>query len=110
MAAYVKDPLCTYRFTLNGYYNLFYSIHMLSDEEILDKMPKNLPVFLVAGEDDPVGNAGKSVKKVYEQFKRLGMKDVTLKLYPQDRHEILNEVDREDVYRDIFHWMEYMRA
>ena len=83
---------------------------MLSDEEILDRMPKNLPVFLVAGEDDPVGNAGKSVKKVYEQFKRLGMKDVTLKLYPQDRHEILNEVDREDVYKDIFQWMEYMRA
>lgn len=110
VAAYVKDPLCTYRFTLNGYYNLFYSIHMLSDEEILDRMPKNLPVFLVAGEDDPVGNAGKSVKKVYEQFKRLGMKDVTLKLYPQDRHEILNEVDREDVYKDIFQWMEYMRA
>lgn len=110
VAAYVKDPLCTYRFTLNGYYNLFYSIHMLSDEEILAKMPKNLPIFLVAGEDDPVGNAGESVKKVYEQFKRLGMKDVTLKLYPQDRHEILNEVDREDVYWDIFHWMEYMRA
>ena len=73
-------------------------------------MPKNLPVFLVAGEDDPVGNAGKSVKKVYEQFKRLGMKDVTIKLYPKDRHEILNEVDREDVYQDIFHWLEYMRA
>lgn len=109
VSAYLKDPLCTYRFTLNGYYNLFYSIQMLSDREVLKRMPEHLPVFLVAGEDDPVGNAGKSVKQVYEQFLDLGMKDVTIKLYPQDRHEILNETDREEVYQDILRWMEYMR-
>lgn len=109
VSTYVKDPLCTYRFTLNGYYNMFYSIHMLSEQDILRKMPQELPVFFVAGEEDPVGNSGKGVTKVYEQFLQLGMKHVQMKLYTQDRHEILNETDREDVYRDLYNWMEQNR-
>ena len=109
VAAYVKDPWCSFRFTLNGYYNLFYSIHMLSDEEILDRMPKDLPVLFVSGDQDPVGQFGKGVQKVCDTFRRKGMKDVTCRFYKDDRHEILNEIDREQVYEDIFRWMEYNR-
>lgn len=102
---YKKEKLCNFRFTLNGYYNLFYSIYTLSLERYLSGMPKDLPVFFVAGQDDPVGQFGKGVTKVYRQFMSMGMKDVTCKLYPQDRHEILNELDRETVYGDIYQWM-----
>lgn len=106
---YMAEKRCNFRFTLNGYYNLFYSIRCLGDKEYVNKMPKELPVFFVAGKDDPVGQFGKGVEKVCEQFKSLGMKDVQCKLYAEDRHEILNEVDREEVYKDIGEWIKKER-
>lgn len=102
---YMKEKLCNFRFTLNGYYNLFYSIYTLSFENYLDRMPRSLPVLFVSGDDDPVGQFGKGVIKVYRQFLRMGMTEVKCKLYPQDRHEILNEIDRDAVYEDIYYWM-----
>lgn len=102
---YMAEKRCNFRFTLNGYYNLFYSIHCLSDQTYLEKMPKTLPVLFVSGSDDPVGQYGKGVEKVVKQFKELGMVQVACKLYPKDRHEILNEVDRENVYQDICEWI-----
>lgn len=102
---YMKEKLCNFRFTLNGYYNLFYSIYTLSFENFLNGMPRDLPVLFVSGDDDPVGQFGRGVTKVYRQFLRMGITKVKCRLYPQDRHEILNEVDREDVYGDIYYWM-----
>lgn len=102
---YMAEKRCNFRFTLNGYYNLFYSIHCLGEKKYLEGMPKELPVFFVSGAEDPVGQFGKGVDKVCEQFKSLGMKQVECKLYEQDRHEILNEVDREKVYKDIAKWI-----
>ena len=105
VAKYVKDPLCMYLFTVNGYYNMFDSIGKLSDSTYVAQMPKSLPVFFVSGGDDPVGDYGKAVKKVYERFGKMGMKDVSMKLYSGDRHEILNENDRDIVYGDILAWL-----
>ena len=68
-------------------------------------MPKELPVFFVAGEEDPVGDYGKGVRKVVNMFKKTGMKNISLKLYPTDRHEILNETDRVQVYNDLYSWL-----
>ena len=68
-------------------------------------MPKELPVFFVAGEMDPVGDFGKGVLKVVSMFKNIGMKNVKVKLYPDDRHEILNETDRGQVYMDLYQWL-----
>ncbi len=103
---YLSEEECTFTFTLNGYYNLFLSLFKLTFEEYLTKMPRDLPVFFVAGMEDPVGNYGKGVKKVADGFLALGMRNVECKLYPEDRHEILNELDRENIYADIRHWME----
>lgn len=102
---YMGEKLCNFRFTLNGYYNLFHSIYTLSFPDFLQRMPKELPVFFVAGEDDPVGQFGKGVTKVYKEFLKAGMKDVKCRLYPQDRHEILNETDRDMVYEEIGSWI-----
>lgn len=102
---YIKDPLCGFIFTINGFQTLFKLIYDLNDKEKLQKMPMNLPVFFVAGADDPVGNYGKGVEQVYRSFEEIGMNNVQMKLYPGDRHEILNETDREDVYGDIYRWI-----
>ena len=67
----------------------------------MKRIPKDLPVIFLSGEDDPVGSYGKGVIKVYNRFMETGLKDVDIKLYPGDRHEILNELDRDDVYNDI---------
>ncbi len=102
---YIDDPLCGFIFTVNGFQTLFKLIYNLHDTEKLKKMPVNLPVFFLAGEDDPVGNYGKSVEAVYKSFREIGMENVQIKLYPKDRHELLNEVDKVDVYADIYRWI-----
>lgn len=102
---YADDPLCTFTFTANGYKALFRLIYNLYDTERLKKMPKKLPVLFVSGEEDPVGNYGRDVRKVFRSFQDIGMERVQMKLYPRDRHEILNELDREEVYGDIYRWI-----
>lgn len=102
---YIEDPLCGFVFTANGFQTLMKLIWNLNDSRKLNKMPRQLPVFFVAGEEDPVGDYGQAVKDVYESFLRLGMEHVQMKLYPGDRHEILNETDRKDVYGDIYRWI-----
>lgn len=103
---YVQDSLCGFTFTVNGFRTLFELLSRLNKVENLQKMPKELPVFFIAGEEDPVGDYGNGVKKVYEDFTDcLGMKNVALKLYAGDRHEILNELDKQQVFEDIYPWI-----
>lgn len=102
---YLADPMCGFTFTVNGFETLFKLVHNCYDEKGLRNMPKDLPVFLVAGAQDPVGNYGKSVETVYRSYLEHGMKNVQMKLYEEDRHELLNETDREQVYGDIYRWI-----
>ncbi len=104
--AYVKEPRCTFQFTLNGFYNLFDTIYYINQPAHIQMIPKDLPLFFVSGEDDPVGDYGAGVKKAYGAYQQAGIKDISLKLYPTDRHEILNELDRENVYEDIYRWLQ----
>lgn len=102
---YIADPLCGFTFTVNGFQTLFHLIYNLHDKKKLQEMPERLPVLFISGEDDPVGNYGQSVLQVYQSFKEAGMENVQMKLYPEDRHELLNETDREDVYGDVYRWI-----
>lgn len=103
--AYRADPLCNFVFTANGFKTLMQLILNLYDKEKLAQMPKTLPVLFVSGQEDPVGDYGKSVEKVFHSFEELGMENVQMKLYPGDRHEILNEADKEQVYGDIYRFI-----
>lgn len=103
---YESDPLCSFVFTVNGYYQMFVGMKELTKESNMKKMPKNLPLLFVSGEDDPVGGFGKDVEKVYQSYVKAGIRNVDIKLYEKDRHEILNEQNRAEVYRDLYHWME----
>lgn len=102
---YNIDKYCTYSFTVNGYRTLLDVLSFIQNSNNIAKIPKDLPVFLIAGEEDPVGNYGKEVKHVYEIYKKAGIKDISIKLYKNDRHELINETDKEDVYDDIRHWL-----
>ena len=101
--AYCADPWCTYVFTVNGYYQLFTAIE--AAQKNAGRIPKELPLLVTSGENDPVGGFGKDVRAVYEGYCKDGIRDVTLKLYPNDRHEILNETDRDQVYADLLGWL-----
>lgn len=103
--AYNAEKMCQFTFTCNAYNTFFKIMKYDFDNSNLEKIPKDLPIYMAAGEEDPVGGYGKEVKLAYENFKAAGIKDITLKLYPQDRHEILNELDKNVVYKDILNWL-----
>ena len=102
---YLQDPLCRFKFTVNGYRTLFDTLFYIGEPENINRIPTALPIFMVAGDADPVGAYGKGVKSVYKSYKKHGVKDLSLKLYKDARHEILNEIDRELVYADIYNWL-----
>lgn len=103
---YLNDPMCSFVFTINGYHTLFSTITFIQKEENINRIPNNLPVLLVAGEQDPVGNYGKGVMQVYHKYSKKQIQDIELKLYKDDRHEIIHELDYQVVYQDILSWIE----
>lgn len=102
---YNRDSLCGFTFTINGFRTLFTLLYRLNLPKKLAQMPKELPVRFIAGEKDPVGDYGKGVQKAYEDFEKAGMEQVSIKLYPEDRHELLNELDRVQVCEDLYPWI-----
>lgn len=106
LEAYVSDPLCSFMFTVNAYYSMVSGMIGMQKKENIQMIPKKLPVLFVSGAEDPVGNFGKGVRKIYEAYKSAGIQDVSLRLYEGDRHEILNETDRQQVYSDLYTWFE----
>ena len=103
--AYVADPLCGFTPTAGLVRDLLTGLIYIEKPENLQRMDRNLPVLLVAGGDDPVGNYGSGVSKTADVFRALPMGRVTKKLYPMLRHEILNEIGHQEVYGDIVNWL-----
>jgi len=103
--AYAKDPLSGFVFTLNAFYNMFDGMSKMNAQEKNGNFPKDLPIHFVAGSEDPVGAHGKGVETVYNRYVEKGAKNASIKLYPEDRHEILNEVDKDVVYKDLLEWI-----
>ncbi len=103
---YISDSLCGFVFTANGFSTLFELISRLNKQENLERIPSSLPVLMVSGDADPVGDYGKGVQKAYESLQNAGLENITLKLYEGGRHELLNEINRDEVMQDVFRWME----
>lgn len=103
--AYLMDPLCGFTFTVNGFGTLTELIWRLHKQKNLKRIPQELPIFMVSGEEDPVGAYGKGVLKAYTSMKKAGVQNIALKMYSGDRHELLNETDREQVMQDIWNWI-----
>ena len=99
------NPKDCCEFSLNGYRILLRSTWFDNRMKNIRKMNMDIPVIFVSGDQDPVGSFGAGVQRSYEKFKVAGVKDLSIKLYEGDRHEILNELDRETVYEDLYKWM-----
>lgn len=102
---YVADPLCGEPVTVGLAQELMRGLTMIQKRSNRAAMPKDLPVLFVAGKSDPVGSMGKGVKKTAEQFRAVGMKNVTLQLF-EGRHEILNEENSNEVQEEIWNFLQ----
>jgi len=99
-----KDPLCGCVPYTSYYRGLFYMIGKTID---VGEKEKNIetPMYIFSGSDDPVGEYGVGTKKLYKFYKKLGYKDIELKIYPSGRHEMLNEINRKEVYDNLLKWL-----
>ena len=103
---YNRDALCSFVFTLRAYHDLFTLVHTVSRRDWASRLPKDLPILLISGEDDPVGNYGRGVRAVEERLRAAEIRDLTTRLYPEMRHEILNEIDYEAVWKELAEWIQ----
>ncbi len=104
--AYTADPFCQFLPSVSMYHDMMTGLQMLVRPENLKRLDPDTPVYLFAGDRDPVGANGAGVQKVAGLFRQYGVKDVTVKLYPGGRHEMLNETNKEQVYADTSAWLE----
>jgi len=104
--AFIEDPLCGGLFTNNGFYTVLSLSLRATDKKLTKRIPKNLPLLFISGQDDPIGDFGKGVEQTATQLRLQGQTDITVKLYKEMRHEILNEDCKEEVFQCIDHWLD----
>lgn len=103
--AYASDPMCGFVFTARGYHDMFSGMKRMADPKSIKAMDKDLPLLFLSGSRDPVGKNGLGLQRAIEAFRDAGMKDITVKLYPEARHEVFNETNRQEVYTDLINWL-----
>lgn len=101
-----NDPRRRFIFTANGYHGLFSVLDFVSKKSFAGSYPKELPTYIVAGDADPVGNYGKGPKEVHDRLTAAGVCNVSLKLYSGARHELHNETNKDEFFRDVIEWIE----
>lgn len=102
---YIEDPYCGSVFSASFFRDLAGGIEKVNNFKNIKSFNRNLPVLLISGEKDPVGNFTKGVKRVYRDYVRIGVSDIQMKFYEGFRHEILNETGKEKVYEDVLDWI-----
>ncbi len=105
VADYDQDPLSGYIATSQFYHDLLTGIERLHNQTEVSKINKNLPILLISGDDDPVGDFSNGVKKVAADYKRAGIASVDTIFYPGGRHEMLFETNKDEVTADIYQWL-----
>jgi len=106
---YEEDSFCGSVFTTGFFYYFMKGLRNLYKKERLSLIPTKLPIYIVSGKEDPVGGYGKLVKQLFKVYKKNGIRDVQIKLYPGCRHEILNEINKNEVYVDILNWLNLIK-
>lgn len=102
---YIEDPLCGFVPSAGLFVDMMSGIQFISSLKNVRRMNPELPVFFISGDMDPVGENGKGVIRVYNNFLKAGMTDVTMKLYHECRHEILNELNKDEIMKDVLDWL-----
>ena len=104
--AYMDDENCGFICSTGFYIDLISGIELIHRTEELEKTPKSLPLFFISGDKDPVGGMGKDVEAVYELYQQHGFEHISFKLYEDARHELINELNKEEVFEDILRWIQ----
>ena len=103
---YIAHPLCGFTASCGLLRDMMKGIYYIQQKQNLQNMRKDLPVFFIAGGEDPVGSYGKGIHSCVEAFQKAGMTDVDVRIYPLCRHEILNEINKEEIFEDVAQWLE----
>ncbi len=103
---YIEDDHCGQVCTVSFYNDFFGGIMEVQKQANINKIPKTLPILIFSGQIDPVGQYGKKATSLVQSYKTVGIQDITLKVYENGRHEMLNEVNRNEVIEDIIRWMD----
>lgn len=103
---YIADPYCGFVCTAGFYVDLLTGIKLINSSENINNIPKDLPVYFFSGDMDPVGGKTKGVMQVYNTFQKAGIKDLEIKFYKDARHEMLNEINRAEVFADVINWLD----
>lgn len=103
---YIKDEFCGFIYPTEFYQDLINGLWDIHKEENLNKIKKiDIPIYILAGDRDPVGYFGKGILNLYNTYKKLGVKDLNYKLYKEGRHEMLNEINKDVVIKEIVYWI-----
>lgn len=103
---YINDPFCGTVFTAGFFKDLLSGLKKINKPSNINKVPKDLPVYMFSGAADPVGNFTKGVTQAYNAYKNAGIKDLSLRFYENGRHEMLNETNRDEVMSDVIQWID----
>jgi alpha-beta hydrolase superfamily lysophospholipase len=101
---YVADPLCGFVCSAGFFYYFFKGIRDAFDNKNIKQLPVDVPVYCFAGDQDPVGLNGKGFLELVRKWKAAGIKNISFNLYPDGRHEMLNEINRKEVVNDLVEW------
>ena len=104
--AYAADPLCGFICTTQLWYDMLGGLNGMFASRRLERIPKDLPIYVVAGALDPVSGATRGLRKLLGIYARLGLRRVTHDFYPDARHEVLNEVNRDEVRKNLLAWID----
>jgi len=102
---YVADPYCGEVFSIGFFSDMLNGLLFVSNQKNIDTTPNDLPLLIFSGHDDPVGDNGKGVTAVYNRYKKAGVKNLSIKLFTGGRHEMLNEINKSEVYLLVKDWM-----
>jgi alpha-beta hydrolase superfamily lysophospholipase len=103
--AYIADPLCGRIMTAGFYYDFLRGLRDVGKPSLIRRTPLGLPVYFCSGSRDPVGGFSRGVAHIYKEYRKAGLSNLSLKFYSDGRHEMLNETNRDEVYRDILAWI-----
>lgn len=102
---YIEDPYCGAVFTAGFFYDFLGGVKSAADVGEIKKIPSDLPIYIFGGDKDPVGKNGKGVLKLVKTYEKHEIKDLTYKLYKDGRHEMLHEINKEEVIVDTIKWI-----
>jgi len=103
---YVNDPECGAIFTAGFYHDVLQGLKIINDMNNICTLSQTLPIYLLSGDKDPATGNGQGIIDVYNAYKKAGITDVSYRIYKDARHELLNEINKDEVYQDILNWLE----